>query len=76
MLFHNLPAIPAPELGLSDWLVAFADLNQPIQIVPAPAVAGYAVEGKGVILLSKVFNCPHADDGMSIAIGIQAIQAV
>ena len=43
LLFHNLPAIPAPESGFSYWLLAFANLNQPIQVGLAPAVAGDAV---------------------------------
>ncbi len=50
-----------PESSFSHWLVAFSDLNQPIQVGFAPAVAGSAVEGEAVVLFSKFFNCPHAD---------------
>ena len=63
MLFHNLPAIPAPESGLSHRLVTFANLNQPIQVGFAPAVAGYAVEGKGMVVAVKLFHCPYAEHG-------------
>ncbi len=61
MFLHNLPTIPAPEPGLSNRLVAFAELNQPIQVGFAPAVAGNTVEAKRVILAVKFFNCPHAN---------------
>ncbi len=48
-------------------------LNQPIQVGFAPAVAGDAVEGKRVVLMLKLFNCPHADHSQSIAISIQNV---
>jgi len=51
-------------------------LNQPSQVGYAPAIAGKAVERKGVILTMKFLNSPHADHQKSIAISIQAIQAV
>ena len=76
MFLHNLPTIPAPESGLSNRLVAFADLHQPIKISLTPAVAGQAVEAKNMILTVKFFNCAHANHWQSIAISIQAIQTV
>jgi len=63
LLFYNLPTIPASESRLGHWLVSFSDLNQPIQVGLAPAVAGQAVEGKGMVVTVKLFYCPHADHG-------------
>ncbi len=44
MFIHNLPTIPAPEPGLSHSLVAFGELNLPIQVGLTPASTGNTVE--------------------------------
>ncbi len=73
LLFDNLPTIPTFESGLSHWLVTFSDLKKPVQVSFAPPITGQAVEGKCVIVTLKLFYCPHADHGQSIAICIQNV---
>ena len=75
MFLNDLPTIPAPEPGLNNWLVAFADLNKLIQVGLAPTITENTVEAKRVILAVKFFNCPHTNHWQSITISIQAIQA-
>ena len=76
MFLNDLPTIPAPEPGLSNWLVAFADLNKLIQVGLAPTITENTVEAKRVILAVKFFNRPHTNHWQSIAISNQAIQTV
>ena len=61
MFLHNLPTILTPESGLSNKLVAFADLNKLIQVGLAPTITENTVKAKRVILAVKFLNCAHAN---------------